>query len=147
MIGVARIQLDTPTPPTPTTTQRQVTNMAGNIALPRQSGELVFQAPWEGEVFALAVALCENGQYPWSEFQRHLIAQIVAADQQALPPETYPTYYEQWLAAFEALLIEKQTVTKTLIDRRGARLACAASGYSMRSFPHGGWDMADEDDE
>src|SRR5215510_11622683 len=50
MIGVACVQLDKRA--TSTLSQRQVADMAGTVALPRQSGELVFQDPWEGCVFA-----------------------------------------------------------------------------------------------
>jgi len=77
MIGVARVQLDKR--PMSTLSQRQVADMEGTTTLPRQSGELLFQDPWEGCVFALAVALCEHGFYAWSEFQNHLIAAIAAA--------------------------------------------------------------------
>src|SRR5262249_4482087 len=49
MIGVARVQLDKPA--TSTLSQRQIADMAGTAALPRQSGELVFHDPWEGGVF------------------------------------------------------------------------------------------------
>ena len=48
--------------------------------LPRQSGELQFQDPWEGIAFSLGVALCEQRHYAWSEFQERLIAEIAGAD-------------------------------------------------------------------
>jgi nitrile hydratase len=146
MIGVARVQLDKPATATPLPSQRHIADMEGKTALPRQSGELVFQDPWEGEAFAMAVALCEQGLYPWSDFRDHLVAQIAAAEQKETPPESSPTYYEHWLAAFEALLIEKQILTKEKIDARAAWLARAASGSASRSFMHLRWTMADEDE-
>src|SRR5713101_9914869 len=95
MIGVARVQLDKRA--TSTLSQRHVADMEGEAALPRQSGELVFQDPWEGCAFAMAVALCERGLYPWSEFRDHLITEIAAADRPELSPESRPSYYECWL--------------------------------------------------
>src|SRR5262249_42092568 len=77
MIGVARVQFDKREKPM--LSHRHVADMEGTSALPRQSGELVFQDPWEGCVFAMAVALCERGLYPWSEFSDHLIAAIATA--------------------------------------------------------------------
>lgn len=146
MIGVACVQLDKPTSTTSLPSQRQIADMEGKTALPRQSGELVFQDPWEGEAFAMAVALCEQGHYPWSHFRDHLVAQIAAAEEKELLPESSPTYYEHWLAALETLLIEKQILLKEKIDTRAAWLARAASGSASRSFMHLRWEMADEDE-
>jgi nitrile hydratase accessory protein len=96
------------------TTKPHIADMGGVAALPRQSGELVFQDPWERRVFALAVALCEQGLYTWNEFRDRLMAAIAAAEQ-ATGPDTraaaLPSYYEHWLAAFEQLLREKGLCT------------------------------------
>ncbi|HKA55648.1 MAG TPA: nitrile hydratase accessory protein [Candidatus Binatia bacterium] len=121
--------------------------MEGAAALPRQSGELVFQDPWEGEVFAMAVALCEQGLYPWAEFRDHLVSEIAAAERPESSPESRPTYYECWLAAFEALVVEKQVLTKKQIDTRAGWLARAASSSRSRSFMHLRWAMPEEDDD
>jgi nitrile hydratase len=145
MIGVAHVQLDKRPPSA--LPERHVANMEGVAALPRKSGELIFQAPWEGEAFALAVALCERGIYPWSDFQGHLIAAIATADGRQRPLEMQPTYYEHWLTALEALLIEKRILSKARIDRKAAWLARAASGSRMRSFVPGAWDMPDDEEE
>lgn len=83
MIGVAHVQLDKH--PSNTTAERRVADMEGVAALPRKSGELIFQAPWEGEAFAMAVALCERDMYPWNEFQNHLITTIAVSEEQQLP--------------------------------------------------------------
>ncbi len=145
MIGVARVQLDKRT--TSTLSQRHVADMEGAAALPRQSGELIFQDPWEGCVFAMAVALCEQGLSPWSEFHDRLITEIAAAERPELPPESRPSYYECWLAAFEALLIAKGMLTKAKIDTRASWLARAASPSHSRSFLHLRWSMPDDDDD
>ena len=146
MIGVARVQLDKLARATPAPSQRRIADMEGETALPRQSGELIFQDPWEGEAFAMAVALCEQGLYPWSDFRDQLIARIAVAEQKEQPPESSPTYYEHWLAAFEALVIEKEILTKEKIDARATWLARAASGSASRSFMHLCWEMADDDE-
>lgn len=145
MIGVAQVTLDKQ--PTSPSTQRRIADMEGMAALPRQSGELVFQDPWEGEAFAMAVALCERSAYPWSDFQRHLITQIATTDRPEVPPDTRPTYYECWLAALEALLVEKKILAKKKIDNRATWLARAASGSPSRSFMSMGWEMDDEDND
>lgn len=145
MIGVARIQLDKHV--TSTLSQRHVADMEGTTALPRQSGELIFQDPWEGSVFAMAVALCEQGLYQWSEFRDHLITEITAAERPEISPESRPTYYECWLAALEALLLERGILTKAKIDTRAAWLARAASPSHSRSFLHLRWSIPEDDDD
>jgi nitrile hydratase accessory protein len=86
---------------------RVVAVMAGGAALPRKNGELVFDEPWQGRVFGMAVALHEQGRYEWEEFRQALIAQVAAAEARGGPF----VYYEVWLATFEALLSERGLVT------------------------------------
>jgi len=86
---------------------RVVAAMAGQAALPRKNGELVFDEPWQGRVFGMAVALHEQGLYDWDEFRRVLIAQVQAAEARPGPF----VYYEVWLATFEELLRKKGLVT------------------------------------
>lgn len=138
MIGVAEVQLDSKT--TQTIAHRRVADMQGEGALPRQSGELIFQEAWEGIAFAIAVAVCEQGRYVWSEFQERLIAQIAEADQQE--PAFRPTYYECWLAALEALLVDTNILSRKKLTTRAswlARMAAPSGGgrtpWLVRDFP------------
>ena len=82
--------------------------MSGMEALPRRSGELAFHDEWERRVFALGVALCEQGEFDWDDFRRHLISSIAASGE---TPETAkpdaPGYYEHWLTALEKTLVEQ----------------------------------------
>jgi nitrile hydratase len=142
MIGVARVQ--PAKKEEPTVSQRRVADMDGQAALPRQSGELVFQDPWEGIAFAMAVALCEGGLYLWSEFQDRLITAIAAADQQEAAIR--PTYYECWLVAFEALVVGKGVLTKEQIDTRAAWVARSVSSARGRPFPWMLRDIPDDED-
>jgi nitrile hydratase accessory protein len=75
-------------------------------AVPRRNGELVFDEPWQGRVFGMAVALSERGWLPWEEFRQALIAEIAAAE--ARGGEF--SYYHAWLAAFERVLAEHGAV-------------------------------------
>lgn len=75
----------------------------------------VFAAPWQAQIFALVVGLAERGRFPWSEFQRRLIAAIGAAAPDEQGPEHY---YEHWLAAAEALFAELGLVGAGELARR-----------------------------
>jgi len=142
MIGVAQVELEKKQ--RPGLSQRQVSDMQGPAGLPRKSGELQFQDPWEGEAFAMAVALCEQSHYQWQEFQQHLIAEITRADETAA--DVRPAYYESWLAAFEKLLDTKNIVAQTSINRRVRQIK---RGISMRRtrlpFGVGVWPGDEED--
>jgi nitrile hydratase accessory protein len=102
-------------------------------APPRRNGELVFDEPWEGRAFGMAIALSEKGYYPWEEFRSRLIQTIGqwehehAADlaEQEIDPHDpahcgHPewSYYGQWLATFESLLLDRGMVGKEELDRR-----------------------------
>ena len=45
-------------------------------SLPRDNGELVFDAPWQARALAIAVAVVERLDLPWDAFRRRLMAEI-----------------------------------------------------------------------
>jgi len=53
--------------------------MSGLSALPRSNGELVFENPWEGRAFGVAVALTHAGRYQWRKFNNLFIEHISRA--------------------------------------------------------------------
>ena len=76
----------------------EIADMRGPGALPRDNGELVFAAPWEGRVLAMAIGVVQSLDVAWDEFRLRLIAEIAA--------DSARPYYESWLAALERLVIE-----------------------------------------
>ena len=68
-----------------------------DLGMPRRNGELVFDAPWQGRVFALADAVVEYAFGGDREpFRRELIKAIAA--------EPDRPYWESWTVALEALV-------------------------------------------
>ena len=100
---------------------RQIATMETQIALPRENGELVFQAPWEARAFGLAVALNEQDLYEWREFSVELTATIAAAEEQNNDPSSY---YARWVASLEELVIARGLISREQLDARTAE--CAA---------------------
>jgi nitrile hydratase accessory protein len=94
----------------------------GTAAPPRRNGELVFQEPWEGRAFGLAVTLCDQGLFAWDGFRRRLIEAIAEADSRRAD-ENRPGYYASWLAALERLLVAEGVVTSDEIDARAQEFA------------------------
>jgi nitrile hydratase accessory protein len=77
-------------------------------SLPRDNGELVFDAPWEARALAVAVALCREHGIEWDEFRHRLMAAI--ADRPDRP------YYESWAAALEDLVVSLGLATSDSLD-------------------------------
>ena len=98
---------------------RRISGMAGESALPRQNGELVFAAPWEARAFGLAVALQEGGAYEWREFSAALAAETSKAEQTGKSS----SYYERWLLGLQNLLIANGVVTPAEVSDRMAHHA------------------------
>ena len=85
-----------------------VASMDGPTALPRDNGELVFAAPWEGRAVALAVALVEALDLPWDAFRQRLMGAIAEAPERP--------YYESWAAALESLVLSLGLATPDALD-------------------------------
>lgn len=62
-----------------------------------------FAAPWQAQAFAMTLSLFERGLFTWNEWAAALACEISRA------PEG--EYYQQWLAALEALLSAKGITT------------------------------------
>lgn len=100
----------------------EITSMEGVEALPRSNGELVFEAPWEGRAFGIAVQLNQQGLYPWRAFRDGLVSEIGAAE----ADDDGHGYYERWLATLESLLLEQGIVTPEELAQRTEEYASGA---------------------
>lgn len=78
--------------------------------LPRENGELVFEAPWQGRAFGMAAVLRNDPRLDWEAFRRALIERI------ARQPDA--PYYACWLEALERVLLERGVLTSEEIDQR-----------------------------
>ncbi|HTQ23212.1 MAG TPA: nitrile hydratase accessory protein [Candidatus Binataceae bacterium] len=66
--------------------------------------QATFGEPWEARAFAVAVALCEAGQFQWADFQQSLIDEIAAAERAGAVTAGGADYYRHWLSALVRLL-------------------------------------------
>ena len=111
---------------------KQVAAMEDIAALPRQNGELLFEAPWEGHAFGLAVALNHGGQYEWREFHQRFVDEIARAE----AGNATSTYYERWLASLERLLAEKGFVSAEELERRAREIESAQHAEHEHDHDH-----------
>jgi len=84
---------------------QKISNMNNIEALPRKSGELVFHDNWEKRIFAMVVALYQQGHFEWNEFKDLLIEQIrLNGETPEKPDPAKPGYYEFWINNLEKIL-------------------------------------------
>ncbi|MBE1549084.1 nitrile hydratase accessory protein [Mycobacterium sp. OAS707] len=79
-----------------------------DASLPRDNGELVFEAPWQARALAIAVALVEKLDLPWDAFRHRLMAEIARDPQRP--------YYESWSAALESMVVDLELATPASLD-------------------------------
>ncbi|MBI3000821.1 MAG: nitrile hydratase accessory protein [Deltaproteobacteria bacterium] len=104
--------------------QEQFARVDRRIAdvLPRRSGELIFDAPWEKRGFGMAVSLCEQGLVPFDDFRWRVAAAISTWERANYGREEQFHFGERWVAALERLLIDRGIVSKEEIDQRMTEL-------------------------
>ena len=102
--------------------------LGAEVAPPTENGELIFEAPWEARVFALAHHLCDAGLYSWDEFREALIAEIAQWDAAHPEGEAY-AYYERFQAALETLLAKRGVVAPAALEAETQKLAARPHGH------------------
>jgi cobaltochelatase CobN len=93
---------------------RRLRELSGPAAVPRRNGELAFEAPWQGRAFGMAVALSDQGLFPWEEFRRALVGEVAAAEARGGEFR----YYDAWLAAFERVLASRGLLAPAEVEER-----------------------------
>mgnify|MGYP001281102312 CR=1 FL=1 len=97
--------------------QFAVTSMVGaKDHPPRANGTLCFASDWERAAFGVALALARDGHFEWEDFRQNLIAAIgdwERAHTVQGPDFNDPdwNYYEQWLTALEATMLQRGLAT------------------------------------
>ena len=99
--------------------------------LPCDAGGPVFNAPWEAQAFAMALALHERGQFSWKEWAQTL-AEVIAEVRQRGEADTGEHYYRHWQTALERIAARKGLVSDALLLQRRQQWDEAA-----RRTPHG----------
>ena len=84
---------------------------------PMANGEVIFEEPWQGRVFAMSILLNKAGLFSWDEFQSQLISTIEQWEREGDKSEDYK-YYERFSDALNSLLGKKRIVAgEELVER------------------------------
>lgn len=106
---------------TPIRTTTQVETLLAALPhgdeIPRECGDVAFDAPWELRALALGVAAHDAGSYPWPDFQHALIESIKRWEAAGSAGNRWQ-YYERWLDALERLLADRGLLDTTELDER-----------------------------
>lgn len=65
------------------------------LAVPKDGDIPVFVEPWEARIFAMVVALHDQGRFQWKDFRTLLVDEITAHERAGTPQ----AYYQSWLNA------------------------------------------------
>ena len=109
----------------------QELSLSAHLQPPMANGEVIFEAPWQGRIFAMAVALNDEGVFDWSEFQQSLIDTIaesnhrLAMDSHEVPFE----YYHHFQTALERLLDTKGVVLDQALEVREQSFAARSNDH------------------
>ena len=74
-----------------------------------------FEAPWHGQVFALAVAMNEAGHFTWPEWAQMFGAQLDTLRQDH-ELDGSEDYYLAWVATLEQMIIQKNIAPPQMLD-------------------------------
>jgi nitrile hydratase accessory protein len=96
------------------TVDREIADARGPAAPPRKNGELVFEAPWQGRAFGMALALRSRQPFRWAELRELLEKRIARAG----PADDGSHYYEYWVASLEELLEECRLISAEELRQR-----------------------------
>ena len=99
-----------------------------SVRPPMANGEVIFEEPWQGRTFAMAVSLHEAGVFEWAEFQQTLIDVIGEWELGASGSEPY-RYYEHFQAALQRLLLAKDVLSGGALKQLAGRLADRPHGH------------------
>ena len=102
-----------------------------DLPLLKTDGGPVFCEPWQAQVFAMTLALHDQGLFGWSQWAQTL-GHVIHQAQAAGDPDQGDTYYDHWLNALERVLTDNQLASSADLQVRQQ-----AWRHAMARTPHG----------
>lgn len=103
--------------------------LAQSLSLTGSEDVVRFAEPWEAKAFAIVVQMSGAGHFTWAEWVDTFSAEVSAATAAEEAGRPAPTYYEQWLAAAEKLLVKKGMTSREQLLAK--RLAIGSVGPTL----------------
>ena len=100
-------------------------DLDGPAAPPRTNGELAFEHPWQGRLFATTMALCDNGVVDYAAFRDRLIVHNADRERHA-DDSVADEYWSSWQDALESLLEAGGVCDPAELEQRAVAFATHA---------------------
>lgn len=100
---------------------KTISEIKDKADLLEQADKLKFDAPWQARAFSVVLTMYERDLFQWNEFQARLIEEVQSDGSAAEDLES--VYYEQWITAFEKLLLDKGICEPDELQHRVAEFA------------------------
>jgi nitrile hydratase accessory protein len=97
-----------------------------------EDDDVRFAEPWEAKAFAIILNLSAAGHFTWAEWVETFSAEVAAATAAAAAGGSAPTYYEQWLAAAEKILIQKGLTSRDQLLAKRFSITAAGPAHLLK---------------
>lgn len=94
--------------------------------------EVKFNEPWEARAFAIIVQLANAGHFTWGEWVECFSKEVAAATAIEAAGGAPKTYYQQWLAAAENIMIAKGVTSYDQLAARKFSMSIAGPAHQLR---------------
>jgi nitrile hydratase accessory protein len=94
--------------------------------------DVSFAEPWEAKAFAIILQMSAGGHFTWAEWVDCFSREVAAATEAAAAGKSAPTYYEQWLAAAEKILILKGLTSRDQLLAKRFSITSAGSAHLLK---------------
>jgi nitrile hydratase accessory protein len=105
--------------------------------IPRQNGELIFEAPWQTRAFGMVMALTSSDFIEWEDFRQTLINEIGAWEHQHGRQADGWSYYERWLVTLETVLLSRGILTSDQLAAQAEAVADSVDHEHDNEHQHG----------
>jgi nitrile hydratase accessory protein len=97
-----------------------------------EDDDVRFAEPWEAKAFAIILNLSAAGHFTWAEWVETFSTEVAAATAAAAAGGSAPTYYEQWLAAAEKILIQKGLTSRDQLLAKRFSITAAGPAHLLK---------------
>ena len=101
----------------------------GRYQPPLANGEVVFDQPWQGRVFGLAILLAEQDTFQWSDLQQSLIDVVAEWDNETDGRSGDYPYYELFAEALSRLMVQAGLLMESEVFSRDAEILARPHGH------------------
>jgi nitrile hydratase accessory protein len=97
-----------------------------------EADEVNFAEPWQAKAFGIIVKMSGDGHFSWAEWVEVFSQEVTAASVAEAAGLPAPSYYEQWLAAAEKLMVAKGITSREQLAARRFAIGSAGPAHVLK---------------